>query len=56
MIGEASASKGTVIICIDDSGSMSGPREEWAKGVALALTSIAHREKREVYIISFSGA
>lgn len=55
MIGEASASKGPVIICIDDSGSMSGPREEWAKGVALALTSIAHREKREVYIISFSG-
>src|SRR3954447_26109354 len=55
MIGEASASKGPVIICIDDSGSMSGPREEWAKGVALALTSIAHREKRPVYIISFSG-
>lgn len=56
MIGEASGSKGPVIICIDDSGSMSGLSNEWARAVALAVCSIAHRERRPVYVISFSGA
>lgn len=54
MIGEAEASRGPIVICIDASGSMAGAENEWARAVALALTSIAHRERRPVYIIEFS--
>jgi uncharacterized protein with von Willebrand factor type A (vWA) domain len=56
MIGHAEAGKGPIIMTIDASGSMSGKSNEWARAVALAMTSIAHREKRPVYIIEFSSA
>lgn len=56
MIGHAEAGKGPIIITIDSSGSMSGTPNEWARAVALAMTSIAHRERRPVYIIEFAGA
>lgn len=56
MIGHAEAGKGPVIAMIDASGSMSGTPNEWARAVILALTSIAHREKRDSYIIEFAGA
>jgi uncharacterized protein with von Willebrand factor type A (vWA) domain len=55
MIGHAEAGKGPVIVTIDASGSMSGTPNEWARAVVLALTSIAHREKRPVYVIEFSS-
>jgi uncharacterized protein with von Willebrand factor type A (vWA) domain len=55
MVGEAEAGKGPIILCIDASGSMSGQKNEWARAVALAVTSIAHREKRAVYVIEFTS-
>lgn len=47
--------KGAFIICIDESGSMSGAKEEWGKALAFALCQQAHREKRTFAAIAFSS-
>ncbi len=46
--------KGPVVLLIDTSGSMSGAKEAWAKGVALGLLRIALEEKREFALVLFS--
>ncbi|HWV39218.1 MAG TPA: VWA domain-containing protein [Vulgatibacter sp.] len=48
--------RGPLVICVDGSGSMRGPRELWAKGVALALLEIARRQNRKVAALIFAGA
>lgn len=45
--------KGPIIVCIDDSGSMSGSPEVWAKAVALAMARIATDQKRAFALIHF---
>lgn len=54
--GTESAGRGPVVICLDGSGSMGGMPNEWARSVALALVTIARREKRDACIIEFSSA
>lgn len=45
--------KGSLIICLDESGSMRG-LERQAKGFVLALMTIARKQKRDVVYIPFS--
>jgi len=48
--------KGPLVVCLDGSGSMQGPRDLWAKAVALALADIARRQRRACRVISFSDS
>ena len=45
-----------VYVCLDNSGSMSGEKEVWAKATALALAHIALGHGRPVEIILFGNA
>ncbi|WP_338970422.1 vWA domain-containing protein [Spiroplasma endosymbiont of Labia minor] len=45
--------KGPIIILVDISGSMHGKAELLAKATALALTAMANREKRKIYLVTF---
>jgi len=47
--------RGPLVICLDSSGSMSGFREEWSKGVAIALLTIAQKQKRTCRILHFTA-
>ncbi|MFN6052419.1 MAG: hypothetical protein ACK47R_16460, partial [Planctomycetia bacterium] len=47
--------QGPIIVVVDESGSMSGERNETAKGLALAMAWIAQRQKRWCVLIAFSG-
>lgn len=53
--GKNKKAKGPIIICIDESGSMSGLPEIWSKSVALALLEIAREQKRDFFVIHFSS-
>lgn len=53
--GADRSGRGPLVICVDGSGSMRGPRELWAKGVALALLEIARRQNRKVAALIFAG-
>jgi len=53
LTGFEEKAKGPIICCVDISGSMSGDKEVWAKGVALALVDIANRENRQTYLMLF---
>jgi uncharacterized protein with von Willebrand factor type A (vWA) domain len=47
-------SAGPFILCIDTSGSMFGAPERISKALALAILEIALKQKRQVFLISFS--
>ncbi|PSC69825.1 von Willebrand type A [Micractinium conductrix] len=49
------AELGPIIVCLDTSGSMYGPREVVAKAVALECMRGAHRQQRRCYLYAFSG-
>lgn len=51
--GRETRVEGPIILLIDESGSMSGANDEWAKGVALALCEIAARQKRPFAVVHF---
>lgn len=51
--GKEKEGRGPIIICCDESGSMGGDPECWAKAVALALLDIAQRQKRSWAFIHF---
>ena len=53
--GVESKSRGPVVVCVDESGSMSGSRNTWAKGLALAILDLASKEKRGFALISFDS-
>jgi len=53
--GKAKKSKGAIVCCIDNSGSMSGDPEIWSKAVALALLEVAMSQKRNFFVIHFSS-
>jgi uncharacterized protein with von Willebrand factor type A (vWA) domain len=53
--GTEKQGKGPIVVCVDNSGSMSGDRETWSKAVALALLEIATMHKREFACIHFGG-
>ena len=46
--------KGPMIVCVDRSGSMAGLPEELANSLMMKLLTIAERQKRSLYLISFS--
>jgi uncharacterized protein with von Willebrand factor type A (vWA) domain len=53
--GDDRHGRGPVIVCLDGSGSMSGPRELWAKAVALSLLDVARKQGRRTRALVFSG-
>lgn len=52
--GTAKRSKGPLVLALDESGSMHGPRNEWAKAAAVALARVAAAEKRPVSVVHYS--
>ncbi len=55
MKGKRRKGRGSLVICIDNSGSMQGPKEETAKAIAIALMEIAAGQKRDFVVIMFGG-
>lgn len=55
MQGKRRRSKGSLIICLDNSGSMQGPKEETSKAIAIALMEIAVAQRRDLVVIMFGG-
>jgi len=53
--GEDRLAKGPVVVCIDASGSMQGPKEIWAKAVALTFMELCRIRRRAFRAIVFSG-
>lgn len=51
--GTEPQSRGPIVVCIDNSGSMSGDSELWSKAVGMALLDIAQRQKRAFALIHF---
>lgn len=47
--------KGPIIICIDQSGSMDGDKEMWAKALAVGILEIAQMQKREFACIPYDS-
>ena len=53
--GTASLGKGPLVVLLDKSGSMDGPRDVWATAVALALLDQAQRERRAYALLGFDS-
>jgi len=53
--GKRPKGKGCMVICLDNSGSMQGTKEETAKAIALALMETAASQKRDFVVIMFGG-
>jgi len=53
--GVERVAKGGIIFCSDNSMSMAGDREVWAKATGLCLLRISTQQKREFYGIHFGG-
>jgi len=56
MRGIETVGRGGIVCCIDNSGSMAGDNELWAKAIALCLLDMARRQKRKFYGIHFGSA
>lgn len=50
-----SLGKGPLVVCLDKSGSMSGPSDIWATAVALALLDVAQRQRRHFALLCFDA-
>jgi uncharacterized protein with von Willebrand factor type A (vWA) domain len=55
LIGNAPLGKGPLVVLVDKSGSMDGPRDMWATALALALLDQAHRERRMFALVCFDA-
>ncbi len=55
LTGKEVQGRGPIVVCLDSSGSMEGEREVWSKAVALALLSIAVKQKRSCRLIHFTS-
>ena len=53
--GTETLGRGPLVLCLDKSGSMDGPKDIWATAVALALLEHAHAERRPFGLICFNG-
>jgi len=53
LIGNEPLGKGPLVVLLDKSGSMEGPRDIWATAVALALLEEAQRARRVYALIGF---
>lgn len=60
MKGKSQASRGPLVIAVDESGSMHddghGNRNSWAKACCVALTRIAHEGNRQVVVVHFGDS
>lgn len=54
--GTEKMARGPLAILVDESGSMEGDRNTWAKAAATALTRLAWEHKRDVVWVHFSTA
>jgi uncharacterized protein with von Willebrand factor type A (vWA) domain len=54
--GTEEKGRGPIVVEIDESGSMHGSREFFAKGIALALLNIAKAEGRDYALVQFGSA
>ncbi len=52
--GTERKAKGPIVTCVDESGSMGGDRNIWAKAVALAMLSAADQDRRGWGLVSFN--
>jgi uncharacterized protein with von Willebrand factor type A (vWA) domain len=55
MRGSEPVAKGPVIVCCDESGSMSGEHNHASKALALAMAWVARRQRRWCSLIAYSG-
>jgi len=56
MTGRRKQALGPLVVCYDESGSMAGEKEIWAKAVVLALLFIARRQTQPYAAIAFGSA
>lgn len=54
LTGTDTLGRGPIVIVLDKSGSMDGPRDIWATALALALLEHAHAEGRRFALIDFN--
>jgi uncharacterized protein with von Willebrand factor type A (vWA) domain len=55
MEGSESLGKGAIVVCLDKSGSMSGPSDIFATAAALALLEIAQKQRRLFALLAFDA-
>lgn len=55
MEGSDTLGKGPLVVCLDKSASMSGPKDVWSTAVAVALLDVAHREGRRFGLVCFNA-
>ena len=55
LAGTATLGKGPLVVVLDKSGSMDGPRDVWATALALALLDHAQRERRMYALLGFDS-
>jgi Mg-chelatase subunit ChlD len=53
LVGNEPLGKGPLVVLLDKSGSMDGPRDVWATALTLALLDQAHRERRVFALLAF---
>lgn len=53
--GVEKVGRGPIVVCVDESGSMSGEPVQWAKAIALTLAYRARHEKRWCCLCGFAG-
>lgn len=53
--GDERAKRGPLVILLDQSGSMDGDRDAWAKAVTLALLDAAKRDRRAFGVVLYAG-
>ncbi len=56
MMGRRRVARGPLVVCYDESGSMTMEKELWAKAVVLAMLFIARRQQRPFSGIAFGSA
>ena len=49
------ADRGPILLCVDTSGSMRGPREVVAKALALECMRAAKAQERGCFVFAFAG-
>jgi Mg-chelatase subunit ChlD len=55
LVGNEPLGKGPLVVVLDKSGSMDGPRDVWATALTLALLDQAHRERRTFALVCFDS-
>jgi len=54
--GKERLAQGPIVFVLDESGSMQGSRDEWAKACAIAIMEIASRQKRPFALVHFDSS